>query len=154
MYMITTEHVYPAPYSHFSDDVLEKVTYSCKYVTLCRLVKLLFQSTNYFCSCSVSFCVTECILNGAIDLPETFHDTKRIWFFRSHGKQWPFEWRNVVLLSVINGTYVIHLFPPSNKMIMVGRITWGARLVDVILHVCRGWSSSTLKRFNMDTWSI
>jgi len=80
--------------------------------------------------------------------------TKRIWFFRSHGKQWPFEWRNVVLLSVINGTYVIHLFPPSNKMIMVGRITWGARLVDVILHVCRGWSSSTLKRCNMDTWSI
>ena len=74
--MITTEHVYPAPYSHFSDDVLEKVAYSCKYVTLCRPIKLLFQSTNYFCSCSVSFCVTECILSGAVDLPETFHDIR------------------------------------------------------------------------------
>jgi len=52
--------------------------------------------------------------------------------------------KNVVLLSVINGTHVIRLFPPGNKMIMVGRITWGAGLVDVVLHICRGWSSSTL----------
>jgi hypothetical protein len=24
------------------------------------------------------FCVTECILNGAVDLPKKFHDTKQI----------------------------------------------------------------------------
>jgi hypothetical protein len=33
------------------------------------------------------FCVTECILNGTVDMAKIFLGTTRILFFRSQGKQ-------------------------------------------------------------------